>query len=63
MPPARGEPICREEDCCPYDIGLVFTNMTSFSRQDKFRFLGECVETNPRGQSTMANHVSLTCRG
>jgi len=36
MPPARGEPICQKEDCCPYDIGLV---MFSSSGQDKFRFL------------------------
>ena len=39
MPPARGEPICRKEDCCPYDIGLVFKSMISSSGQDKFRFL------------------------
>ena len=39
MPPARGEPICQKDDCCPLDTGLVFKNMISLTGQDKFRFL------------------------
>ena len=39
MPLAGDEPICQKEDCCPYEIGLVFKNMILLSGQDKFQFL------------------------
>lgn len=35
----RGDPICRKEDCSPYDIGLVFGKISSFSGQEKFQFI------------------------
>ena len=33
----RGEPVFREEDCSPFDIGLVYSTIARFSDADKFR--------------------------
>lgn len=35
----RGDPVCRKEDCSQYDIGVVFTEISSYSDQDKFKFI------------------------
>ncbi|EDO26151.1 predicted protein [Nematostella vectensis] len=32
-------PVCRKEDCSPYDIGLVFDKIASYSPQDKLKFI------------------------
>ena len=36
---ARGDPVCRKEDCSQYDIGLVFKEISSYSDQDKLKFI------------------------
>ena len=35
----RGDPVCRKEDCSQYDIGLVFKEISSYSDQDKLKFI------------------------
>ena len=35
----RGDPVSRKEDCSQYDIGLVFKEISSYSDQDKVKFL------------------------
>ena len=35
----RGDPVCRKEDRSQYDIGLVFTEISSYSDQDKLKFI------------------------
>ena len=35
----RGEPVFREEDCSPFDIGLVYSTIARFADTDKFRFI------------------------
>jgi hypothetical protein len=35
----RGEPICRRQDCSPFDIGFYFKEIGSSSPQDKLRFI------------------------
>ena len=35
----RGDPVCRKEDCSQYDIGLVFNEISSYSDQDKLKFI------------------------
>ena len=35
----RGDPVCQKEDCSQYDIGLVFKEISSYSDQDKVKFL------------------------
>ena len=35
----RGNPVCRKEDCSQYDIGLVFKEISSYSDQDKLKFI------------------------
>ena len=35
---ARGNPVCRKEDCSPYDIGTVYKEIARFSNE-KFRFI------------------------
>ena len=36
---ARGNPVCRKEDCSPYDIGTVYKDIVRFSNEEKFRFI------------------------
>ena len=36
---ARGDPVCRKEDCSQYDVGLVFKGISSYSDQDKLKFI------------------------
>ena len=35
----RGDPVCRKEDCSQYDVGLVFKEISSYSDQDKLKFI------------------------
>ena len=35
----RGDPVCRKEDCSQYDIGLVFKEISSYSDEDKLKFI------------------------
>ena len=35
----RGDPVCRKEGCSQYDIGLVFKEISSYSDQDKLKFI------------------------
>ena len=35
----RGDPVCRNQDCSQYDIGLVFKEISSYSDQDKLKFI------------------------
>ena len=35
----RGQPIFREEDCSPLDIGVVLKNIESFSDPEKLHFI------------------------
>ena len=35
----RGGPVFHEEDCSPFDIGLVYSTIARFSDADKFRFI------------------------
>ena len=35
----RGDPVCRKKDCSQYDIGLVFKETSSYSDQDKLKFI------------------------
>ena len=35
----RGDPVCRKEDYSPYDVGLVFKEISAYSDQDKLRFI------------------------
>ena len=35
----RGEPVFREEDCSPFDIGLVYSTIAMFSDTNKFRII------------------------
>ena len=35
----RGDPGFRKEDCSQYDIGLVFKEISSYSDQDKLKFI------------------------
>ena len=35
----RGDPVCQKEDCPQYDIGLVFKEISSYSNQDKLKFI------------------------
>ena len=35
----QGNPVCRKEDCSQYDIGLVFKEISSYSDQDKLKFI------------------------
>ena len=39
MAASRGQPVCRKEDCSPYDIGTVFTTIGRFTDDAKFRFI------------------------
>ena len=36
---SRGEPVCRKEDCSPFDIGLVFRTIGRFAAPEKLRFI------------------------
>ena len=36
--PSR-EPVCRKEDCSPFDIGTVYRVIASFTDAEKFRFI------------------------
>ena len=36
---ARGNPVCRKENCAPYDIGTVYKDIARFSKEEKFRFI------------------------
>ena len=33
------QPVCRKEDCSPFDIGTVYKGIASFSDAEKFRFI------------------------
>ena len=33
------EPVCRKEDCSPFDIGTVYRVIASFTDAEKFRFI------------------------
>ena len=33
------EPVCRKEDCSPFDIGTVYSVIASFTAAEKFRFI------------------------
>ena len=35
----RGDPVCRKKNCSQYDIGLVFKEISSYSDQDKLKFI------------------------
>ena len=35
----RGEPVFRKEDCSPFDIGVVFNDISSFSAQRTQEFI------------------------
>ena len=35
----RGDPVCWKKDCSQYDIGLVFKETSSYSDQDKLKFI------------------------
>ena len=35
----RGEPVFREEDCSPFNIGLVYSTIGRFSDTDTLRFI------------------------
>ena len=39
MAASRGQPVCRKEDCSPFDIGTVFTTIGRFTDAAKFRFI------------------------
>ena len=39
MAASRGQPVCRKEDCSPFDIGTVFTTISRFTDAAKFRFI------------------------
>ena len=39
MAASRGQPVCRKEDCSPFDIGTVFTTIGRFTNAAKFRFI------------------------
>ena len=32
----RGDPTCRKEDCSPFDLGVLFTDLKEFSNQRKY---------------------------
>ena len=36
---SREEPVCRKEDCSPFDIGLVFRTIGRFAALEKLRFI------------------------
>ena len=36
---AWGNPVCRKEDCSPYDIGTVYKDIARFSNEEKFKFI------------------------
>ena len=36
---ARGEPVCRKEDCSAFDIGIVYKNIAGLSPADKYKFI------------------------
>ena len=33
------QPVCRKEDCAPFDIGTVYRVIASFTDAGKFRFI------------------------
>ena len=35
----RGDPVCWKEDCSQYDVGSVFKEISSYSGQDKLKFI------------------------
>lgn len=35
----RGDPVYLKEDCSQYDIGLVLEEISSYSDQDKLKFI------------------------
>ena len=35
----RGDPVCRREDCSPFDIGLVFDEIHNYSPHQKLEFV------------------------
>ena len=35
----HGEPVCRKEDCLPFDIGTVYKDIAGFSPADKYQFI------------------------
>ena len=35
----QGDPVCRKEDCSQCNVGLVFKEISSYSDQDKLRFI------------------------
>ena len=36
---ARGNPVCRKDDCSAFDIGIVYQEIARFSDAEKFRFI------------------------
>ena len=36
---SRGQPVCRKEDCSPFDIGLVYQTICRFSAPEKLRYI------------------------
>lgn len=35
----RSNPVCGKEDCSQYGVGLVFKGISSYSDQDKLKFI------------------------
>ena len=44
----RGEPVVSNEDCSPYDIGLVYDRIAKFSDVEKFRFIENLWKPDPK---------------
>ena len=36
---SRGQSVCRKEDCCPFDIGLVYQMIGQFSAPKELRYI------------------------
>ncbi|XP_068676812.1 uncharacterized protein [Montipora foliosa] len=52
----RGDPVCRKEDCSYYDIGLVFKEISSYSDQDKLKFIENVWKPGQPMQMSRMNH-------
>ncbi|XP_048585921.1 52 kDa repressor of the inhibitor of the protein kinase-like [Nematostella vectensis] len=55
-------PVCRKEDCSPYDIGLVFDKIASYSPQDKLKFIENVWKPDEAADIANKENLSVVIR-
>ena len=45
--PAQGDPIFHQDECSPFDIGIVYKEIAKFPDLEKFRFIQNILKPHP----------------